>query len=107
MSKGKRIMAQDQRLLLDKPAELLTPEEAADELTKLADLIAYHDRLYHEQDEPEITDAEYDALRQRNNAIEARFPALILANSPSRKVGAQPAAGFKKVRHRVPMLSLD
>jgi DNA ligase (NAD+) len=90
-----------------KPIELLTQQEAASELAELADLIAYHDRLYYEKAQPELSDADYDALRQRNSAIEARFPELILPNSPSRKVGTAPAAGFKKVRHTVPMLSLD
>jgi DNA ligase (NAD+) len=100
-------MTQDRTSLFDKPVELLTQQEAAAELTELAELIAYHDRLYYEKDQPELTDADYDALRQRNNAIEARFPELILPTSPSRRVGAAPAAGFKKVRHAVPMLSLD
>jgi DNA ligase (NAD+) len=90
----------------DVPADQLTERDARTELKELAELIAYHDRLYHEQDHPEISDAEYDALRQRNEAIEGRFPQLILPESPSRKVGATPADGFKKVRHRVPMLSL-
>jgi DNA ligase (NAD+) len=75
-------------------------------LKELAGLIAHHDRLYHTQDRPEITDAEYDALRQRNLIIEARFSQLRRPDSPSRSVGAPPAAGFKKVRHSVPMLSL-
>ncbi len=76
-------------------------------MAELAELIAYHDQLYYEKDQPELADADYDALRQRNNAIEARFPELILPSSPSQRVGAAPAAGFKKVRHAVPMLSLD
>jgi DNA ligase (NAD+) len=102
------MMAQDQKLFFDKkPVDLLTPEEAALELTELAESISHHDRLYHEKDQPEITDARYDELRQRNNAIEKRFPELIRANSPSQRVGAAPATGFKKVRHKVPMLSLD
>jgi DNA ligase (NAD+) len=100
-------MTRNRTALSEKPVERLTEREALAELKELAELIAHHDRLYHEKDEPEITDAEYDALRQRNAAIEARFPELVLPESPSRKVGAAPAAGFKKVRHRVPMLSLD
>ena len=100
-------MARNRTALSEKPAERLTEGEALAELKELAELIAHHDRLYHEKDEPEITDAEYDALRQRNAAIEARFPELVLAESPSRKVGAAPAVGFKKVIHRKPMLSLD
>jgi DNA ligase (NAD+) len=89
------------------PVENLTEEEAAVELERLAAEIAHHDRLYHQQDAPEISDAAYDELRKRNNAIEARFPELIRADSPSRRVGAGPATGFAKVTHSVPMLSLE
>ncbi len=85
----------------------LTEEEAAAELARLAAELARHDRLYHQRDAPEITDAEYDALRRRNAEIEARFPALVRADSPSRRVGGPLAGGFAKLRHRVPMLSLD
>src|SRR6516165_9868770 len=87
--------------------DALTAQEAAAELAALAREIAHHDRLYHEQDAPEITDAEYDALRRRNAAIEARFPELIRADSPSNRIGGAPETGFAKVRHRTPMLSLD
>jgi DNA ligase (NAD+) len=90
-----------------KPVEDLTPDEASAELERLAAEIAHHDRAYHERDAPEISDAAYDALRQRNAAIEVRFPTLVRADSPTHKVGATPAAGFAKLRHRVPMLSLD
>ncbi len=87
--------------------DTLTPDKAAAELARLAAEIARHDRAYHEQDAPEISDAEYDALVRHNRAIEARFPALVRADSPSHRVGASPAEGFAKLRHGVPMLSLD
>ena len=85
----------------------MTEAEAAQELAALAAEIARHDRAYHERDAPLITDAEYDALRRRNAAIEADFPHLVRPDSPSRRVGAGPSSSFAKVRHRVPMLSLD
>lgn len=88
------------------PVEELTILEASAELAQLAQDIAKHDRAYHEQDAPLISDAEYDALRQRNELIEARFPELIREDSPSRRVGAGPAEKFGKIRHAVPMLSL-
>ncbi|MCA3560410.1 MAG: NAD-dependent DNA ligase LigA [Aestuariivirga sp.] len=88
------------------PVGDLTLLEASAELAALAAEIAMHDRAYHEHDAPLISDAEYDALRQRNEAIEARYPELIRDDSPSRRVGAGPAEKFGKVRHAVPMLSL-
>jgi DNA ligase (NAD+) len=93
--------------IAERPVELLTEEEAKGELARLAIQIAHHDRLYYTDAAPEISDAEYDRLRQRNAVIEARFPELIRADSPSRRIGAAPAAGFSKVTHRVPMLSLE
>ncbi|MER9073484.1 NAD-dependent DNA ligase LigA [Mesorhizobium sp. M0904] len=90
----------------EKPVDSLSDSEAASELKRLAQEIAEHDRRYHGEDAPIITDAEYDALTRRNLAIEQRFPHLVREDSPSRRVGAPPAEGFAKVRHAVPMLSL-
>jgi DNA ligase (NAD+) len=81
--------------------------EGAEELERLAREIARHNRLYHSEDAPEISDADYDALVRRNSELEAQFPHLIRANSPSRQVGAAPAAHLSKVRHALPMLSLE
>jgi DNA ligase (NAD+) len=89
------------------PVEALSEEEARAELAFLAEEIARHDRLYYTDAAPEVSDAEYDELRRRNSAIERRFPELIRADSPSRRVGAGPAAGFAKVTHARPMLSLE
>jgi DNA ligase (NAD+) len=85
----------------------LTPEEAAAELARLAKTIAHHNKRYYADDAPEVTDAEYDALMRRNRAIEAQFPELIRADSPSRHVGTAPSSGFRKVKHLRPMLSLE
>ncbi len=90
-----------------KPAGSAEGGKAEEELSRLAEEIARHDRLYHEQDAPEITDAAYDALRRRHAEIEARFPALVRADSPVRRVGGAPSGGFAKRRHLLPMLSLD
>jgi DNA ligase (NAD+) len=84
----------------------LTPRMAAAELKKLAAEIAAHDRRYHGDDAPTISDAEYDALRKRNAELETQFPDLVLANSPSKSVGSAPQEKFGKVHHRAPMLSL-
>ena len=88
------------------PPEDLTEEEAAAELARLAAEIARHQALYDEA-RPELTDADFDTLRQRNTSIEARFPSLLRPDSPSALVGTAPASGFGKITHRVPMLSLD
>ena len=90
-----------------KPVDELTQEEAAAELERLATEIARHDRLYHGEDKPEISDAAYDALRQRNAGIEALHPELMREDSPSVAVGAAPSATFSAVQHAKPMLSLD
>src|SRR5262245_19936985 len=89
-----------------KAVDQLSQDEAASELERLAGEIAEHDRHYRVEDAPIITDAEYDALRRRNAAIEEAFPDLVRADSPTGSVGAPPAEGFAKVRHAVPMLSL-
>ena len=91
----------------DIAVEALSEVEAESELARLAREIARHDLLYYQQDQPEISDAAYDRLGRRNAAIEARFPNLVRTDSPSLRVGVAPASGFAKVRHRVPMLSLD
>jgi DNA ligase (NAD+) len=95
------------KMLTDRSPEDLTLEEAAAELERLANEIAEHDRRYHGEDAPTISDADYDALKRRNDAIEARFPDLVRSDSPTLRVGSAPAEGFGKVTHKVPMLSLD
>lgn len=84
-----------------------TQEEAAAELERLATEIAHHNRLYHADDAPEISDAEFDALMRRNTAIESAFPELVRADSPSKLVGTAPAVRLAKVAHARPMFSLD
>jgi DNA ligase (NAD+) len=81
--------------------------EAANRLMRLAREIARHDRLYHDHDAPEISDAEYDALVRENAELEARFPHLVRADSPSKRLGAAPTSALAKVTHARPMLSLD
>ncbi|HLG79593.1 MAG TPA: NAD-dependent DNA ligase LigA [Bradyrhizobium sp.] len=85
----------------------LSKAQARTEWKRLALELEEHDRLYYQEDAPKVSDAEYDALRQRFNAIEKRFPDFVTAESPSQKVGAAPSGRFRKVRHAVPMLSLD
>ncbi|MGJ4909927.1 NAD-dependent DNA ligase LigA [Bradyrhizobium sp. HKCCYLS2033] len=85
----------------------LTKAQAKVEWKRLALELETHDRLYYQDDAPKISDAAYDELRRRFNAIEKRFPELVSSESPSQKVGAAPSGRFKKVRHAVPMLSLD
>ena len=92
--------------MAEKSLDQLSLAEAKAELKRLAAEISEHDVRYHSQDAPTISDAEYDALRKRNAALEDRFPELVLASSPSKRVGAAPQEKFGKVQHRVPMLSL-
>ena len=100
MSKAAKIVA---AIDVDK----LTERQARAEHKRLADEIARHDKLYHEQDAPEISDAEYDRLRVRLKAIETRFPQLVDMFSPTQRVAPTPTTAFAKVTHRRPMLSLD
>src|SRR5262245_43643547 len=87
---------------------IISEADAANELMRLAKEIARHDRLYHSEDAPEIADAEYDALTRRNAELEAAFPHLIRADSPSKLVGHEIAASpLSKVTHEVRMMSLD
>ncbi len=92
--------------LRDVAVKDLLPLEVIEELRALAEEIASHDAAYHQLDAPVITDADYDALRRRNDAIEAAFPNLVREDSPNSRVGASVAAGFGKVIHARPMLSL-
>jgi DNA ligase (NAD+) len=92
--------------LRGRPVAVLTAEEAAAELRALAAEIRRHDMAYYQGDAPLISDAEYDALRRRNEALETHFPELRRADSPAARVGAPVAAGFSKVNHARPMLSL-
>jgi DNA ligase (NAD+) len=91
----------------DTAIDALTETEAAAELARLAAELAHHDALYHTDDAPEISDADYDALKRRALAIEGRFPGLTTETSPSQAVGAAASSQFAPVRHGVPMLSLD
>ena len=84
-----------------------TKEEIKQELQDLADKLERYDEAYHQKDAPLVSDAEYDALRRRAEQLEAEYPDLIPENSLSKRVGFQPAAGFKKIEHTIPMLSLQ
>ena len=90
----------------DTPVNALSKAQAEAELARLAEEIATHDIAYHQQDAPLVSDGEYDALRRRNEEIEARFPELKRSDSPSERVGAAATNAFGKVEHVVPMLSL-
>ena len=89
-----------------KNVEDLTEAEARDEHARLAKEMARHDKAYYQNDAPLISDAAYDGLRQRLEAIEVRFPQLVDLFSPSQKVGAAPSGKFGEITHAVPMLSL-
>src|SRR3981081_732927 len=99
IAKSKKIASPD--------VESLTKAQAKVELKRLALEIESHDKHYYQEDAPKISDAEYDALRKRFDAIEAKFPEFVTSSSPSQKIGAKPSGRFAKVRHAVPMLSLD
>jgi len=88
------------------PVDELTSVEADQELAALAREIKEHDQRYYQDDAPTVSDAAYDALRQRNAAIEARFPLSVRPDSPTHRVGAAPSSGFGKIKHAKPMLSL-
>jgi DNA ligase (NAD+) len=100
-------MAKAAKKITPPDVDTLTKAQAKVEHKRLALEIEGHDKAYYQEDAPKISDAGYDALRQRFNAIEARFPEFVTGSSPSQKVGAAPSARFAKVRHAVPMLSLD
>ncbi len=85
----------------------MSEAEAANRLMRLAKEIARHDKLYHDRDAPEISDADYDALVRENRTLEERFPQLVRTDSPSKRLGAAPATALAKVAHARPMLSLD
>jgi len=85
----------------------MTEADAANRMMRLAKEIARHDKLYHDRDAPEISDAEYDALVRENRELEERFPHLVRADSPSKRLGAAPTSALAKVAHARPMLSLD
>src|SRR5262245_50250436 len=93
----------DSKLAVDE----MTPRQAQREHARLEAEIRKHDEAYYQKDAPTVSDAEYDALRRRYAAIEEKFPELRTMESLTLKVGAAPARGFAKVRHAVPMLSLD
>src|SRR6478609_5710630 len=102
-----RAMSKAAKVVAALKVDDLTERQAKAEHKRLSDEIRHHDTLYHDKDAPEISDAEYDKLRQRLKAIEARFPRLIDPDSPTQTVAPLPSTAFAKVRHARPMLSLD
>ncbi len=103
---GKKASVAARAEVMPKPVEGLSPAGAEAEHESLVREIERHDKLYYQEDQPEISDADYDRLRQRLEALEQRFPGLVSEKGPSRTVGAPPSAKFAKVRHAVRMLSL-
>src|SRR3990167_6376664 len=101
------MMSRAAKVVASLQVDEMTERQARAEHKRLADEIAHHDKLYHEKDDPEISDADYDRLRQRLKAIEERFPQLVDMFSPTQKVAPTPTTAFAKVRHVRPMLSLD
>src|ERR1700733_13875057 len=100
-------MAVKSKKIIPPDVDTLTKAQARVEHKRLALELEGHDKAYYQDDAPKVTDADYDALRRRFNAIEARFPEFVTGSSPSQKIGAAPSGRFAKVRHAVPMLSLD
>ena len=94
-------------MISETAVENLTLAQAREDLARLALLITEANRAYHGNDAPDLTDADFDAMKHRNAAIEARFPSLKRADSPSDQVGAAPSEGFGKIKHDVRMLSLE
>ena len=94
-------------MISETAVENLTLAQAREDLARLASLITEANRAYHGNDAPDLTDADFDAMKHRNAAIEARFPSLKRADSPSDQVGAAPSDGFGKIKHDVRMLSLE
>ena len=88
-------------------AETISEADAAKRLKALALEIARHDKLYHDEDAPEVSDADYDALVRENGELEARFPQLVRADSPSRRLGSAPTERARQGQHARPMLSLE
>ena len=84
----------------------LSPIEAQIEYARLAEELSKHDQLYYQEDSPIISDAQYDALRQRYEALEKLFPELVTRHSLTQKVGSKPSEKFAKIKHSIPMLSL-
>ncbi len=100
-------MSRAAKVVASRAVDELTERQARNEHKRLSEEIGRHDKLYHEQDAPEISDADYDRLRVRLKAIEERFPQLVDMFSPTQRVAPTPTTAFAKVRHAKPMLSLD